>query len=169
MTGRNPFERENPAQGVEKAQPQPRCESVRNQNTLAGPVRLAGSRHRSEVSGRLPHRIHGPLETLRAIRMSERQIGRIRAMCLSICPLGDPMHTIRGRSGLVSNESAHATNREQYRCDERPSCQSGRRLTSCVNCRICARHVIPLSFSGYPRIRVQQHGARLGLMQDRDS
>ena len=47
--------------------------------------------------------------------MSEKAIGQIYAMCISIRPLRDPALTIRRRFDLVSNESADTTDREHRR------------------------------------------------------
>ena len=52
-------------------------------------------------------------ETPRTVGVSEKAIGRIHAMCLSIRPLRNPAFTIEGRSGLVSNESADTTDGQQ--------------------------------------------------------
>ena len=65
--------------------------------------------------------MHGVLylrETLRAVGMREGDIGWVHAMCLAVDHLRDPADIIWGRSGLVPNESAVTTDREQGRCDE---------------------------------------------------
>jgi hypothetical protein len=66
-----------------------------------------------------PHGLHHLHETPRTVGVSEGAIGRIYAMCLSIRPLRDPVLTIRGRSGLVSNESADTAGGEQHRLSPR--------------------------------------------------
>jgi len=45
--------------------------------------------------------------------MSEKAIGRIYAVCLSIRPLRDPALPIKGSSSLVSRESADTADGEQ--------------------------------------------------------
>ena len=52
-------------------------------------------------------------ETRRTVGVSEKAIGRMYAMYFSICPLRNPALLIKGRSGLVSKESADATDVEQ--------------------------------------------------------
>lgn len=95
----------------------------------------------------LPHCFLGLRETFLAVRVGEREVARIHAMCLSIRPLRDPALTIRGRFGPVSNESADTTHGEQCRCDERLSYRSGRRLTSSLSDRRYKRHTPLLSFT----------------------
>lgn len=51
-------------------------------------------------------------------------------MGFSVRPLRDPELTTGGKSCIVSNESAGATDREQRRRNERVSPRSGRRLTN---------------------------------------
>jgi hypothetical protein len=79
--------------------------------------------------------------------VSERAIGRIHAICLSIRPLRDPVLTIRGRSSLVSNVSADTTDGEQRRCDERLFHRNGWRLTSCLSELFFTSHTRPPSFT----------------------
>jgi hypothetical protein len=86
------------------------------------------------------------------------------AMYLLIRPRRDPALTIRERSGLVSNEAADTTHREQRRCDEGFSHRIGRRLTSCLSEQILKNHTSPLSFSIYLRDREQQRGNGLSLI-----
>jgi hypothetical protein len=62
-----------------------------------------------------PQSIHDLREALWTVGVSEREIGRIYAMCLSIRPLRDPVRTITGYSGLLSNESTDTTDGEQRR------------------------------------------------------
>ena len=76
--------------------------------------------------------------------MREKRIGGIHAMCLSIGPWRDPALTIRGRSGVVSNETANTTDREQCRCDERLAHRSGRLLTSGLSEQFNKSHALPL-------------------------
>ena len=90
--------------------------------------RRAGSWRRSDLTEVLTHCTHELRETCRTVGVREREIGRIRAMCLSIRPLRDPALTSRGRTGLVSNESADTTDGEQRRCDQQLSHRSRRRL-----------------------------------------
>ncbi len=102
--------------------------------------RRTGSWRHSDVPEVPPRRFLGLRETFQTVGVREREIGRIHAMCRSIRPRRDPALTIRGRSGLVSNESADTTNGEQHRCDERLSHQSGRGLPSCRSGQIPKSH-----------------------------
>ena len=95
----------------------------------------------------LPHCFLGLRETFLAVRVREREVVRIQAMCLSIRPLRDPALTIRGRFSPVSNKSADTTDGEQCRCDERFSYRIGRRLTSSLSDRCYKRHTPLLSFT----------------------
>jgi hypothetical protein len=61
--------------------------------------------------------------------MSEKAIGRIHAVCLSIRPLRDPALTIKGSTSLVSKESADTADGEHRRL----SPGSGRRLMNNLN------------------------------------
>ena len=53
----------------------------------------------------LPYPIHDLRMTRWTVGVSEKAIGRIDAMCVSIRLLRDPAFMIKGSSGLVSNES----------------------------------------------------------------
>ena len=90
----------------------------------------AGSWRRSDLLEVLPHRPLDLRETGWTVGVRECEIGRIHGMGLVICPLRDPELTTRGRSCIVSNEAADATDGEQCRGDERLSHQNGKRLTT---------------------------------------
>src|SRR4030066_2074357 len=75
----------------------------------------AGSWWGSDLSQVPPDCTHDLRETLRTIGVSEGGVGRIGAMCLSICPLRHPLFASRGESCLVSNEGADTTNGDQRR------------------------------------------------------
>jgi hypothetical protein len=91
--------------------------------------------------GRL-YSIHDLHETLRTVGVSEKAIGQIYAMCISIRPLRDPALTIRRRFDLVSNESTHTTDREQRGLSPR----SGRRPMSYLSEKGFISHALPPSF-----------------------
>ena len=105
-------------------------------------------------------------EMLRTVGVSEKEIGRIRAMCLSIRPRRDPALTIRGRYGLDSHESADTTDGEQRRYDERLSHRSGRRLTSGLSKQFYKSHTPPFSCSIYLPDTEQQRGDVLSLVRN---
>ena len=105
----------------------------------------AGSWWRSDLTEVLRHRLLGFRETCLTVGVREREIGRIHAIGRSIRPWRDPTLTIKRRSDLVSNEFADTTDGEHFRCDERLSHQSGRRLTSCLSNQCFKRHTPPLS------------------------
>ena len=120
-----------------------------------------GSLRRCELPEVLPHCFLGLRETILTVRVREREVVRIHPMCLPIRPLRDPALMIGGRFGLVSNESAHTTDGEQCRCDERLSYRNGRRFTCCLNDQCCKRHPPPLSFTArqiLPEDRASPHG-----------
>lgn len=119
--------------------------------------RRTGSRRRSGLPQVLPRRILDLRETFQTVCVSEKELGRIYAMGLSIPLLRNPVLTIRGRSGLLSNVSAHTTDVEQRRCGECLSQGSGRRLTSGLSDPFSKRHTPPPSFT-------HQAGNRSALM-----
>ena len=109
----------------------------------AGPIDLSlGSRHCLDDRG-CPHCLHRLHETPRTVGVSEREIGRIYAMCLSIGPLRDPVLTTKGRPGLVSNESADTTNGEQRRLSPR---RGGEGFMSYLSEYGFNSHTLPPSF-----------------------
>ena len=65
-------------------------------------------------------------ETHRTVRVSEKAVGWIYAMCHLKRPLRNPARLIKGRSGLIKNEPADTTNVK--RCRLAP--QSGQRFMS---------------------------------------
>jgi hypothetical protein len=124
--------------------------SGRREKSRGLECRRVGSWRRSNLPEELLHCIRELLETLQTVGVSEREIGRIHAMCRSIRPRRDPALTIRGRFGLVSNESADTTSGEHCRCHERLSHRSGRRLTSFRSEQSFNSHTPPFSFCIYP-------------------
>jgi hypothetical protein len=86
--------------------------------------------------------LHRLGETPRTVGVSKIAIGRIDAMCFLICPLRDPARTIKGSSGLVSNESAETTDGEQWPLFRR----SERGFMSYLNEQCFNSHTLPPSF-----------------------
>jgi len=112
-----------------------------------GSLRRTGSWRRSDLPAVPPQCIHELRETCRAVGVCVWEIGQLHAMGLSIRPRRDPVLTIRGRYGLVSNLSADTTDREQCRCDDRLSHESGRRLISGLSDQSSSSHTAPPSFT----------------------
>ena len=95
----------------------------------------------------LPQCIHELRETRWTVGVREREIGRIDAIDIATRPLRDPVLTIRGRSGLVSNLCAETTDSERHRSDARLSQRSGRHLTSGLSDQSFMSHTAPPSFT----------------------
>jgi hypothetical protein len=94
-------------------------------------------------------------ETRRTVGVSEKAIGRMHAMYFSICPLRNPALLIKGRSGLVSKESADTTDGEQCRLAPR----SRRRLMRYVSEHGFNSHSSPPSSFSSMRDQERQQGA----------
>ena len=126
----------------------PRDAQVRagGEESMSG-ERRAGSWRRSDLTVGVPQCILELRETFQTVGVSEREIGRIHPMCLSISPLRDPVLTMKKRYGLVSNESADTTDGEQYPLFKRLSHRSGRRLTSRLSALFFTSHTRPPSFT----------------------
>ena len=105
---------------------------------------------------------HDLSETRRTVSMSKKAIGRMHTMYLSIRPLRNPALLIKGRSGLISKESADTTDVEQRRLAPR----SGRRLMSqYLNAHVrqdLFSCVLPHCYRNPP---TQAHSARYQLLR----
>jgi hypothetical protein len=102
----------------------------------------AGPWRRSDLTEVLLRRLLGLRETFRTVRVSQKAIVRIHAMCVSILSRRDPARTIKGDPSLVSKESAETTDGEQRGL----SLRSGRRLMSDLSEQGFHGHTPPLSF-----------------------
>jgi hypothetical protein len=113
-----------------------------------GSRRRAGSSRRSDLPDVMPHFSHELRETLGTVGVHEREIGQLHAaMGLSIRPLRDPVLTIRGKSGLVSNVSADATDGERASGRSTFLSTERRPLTSGLRDQLLTRHPPPPSFT----------------------
>lgn len=104
---------------------------------------LSGERARTDYRGAswhwsaflevLPHGLFDLSETRRTVGVRECKIGWIHPMGLSVRPLRDPELTTWGKSCIVANESAGATDGEQRRWNERFPPRSGRRFANALH------------------------------------
>ena len=75
--------------------------------------------------------------------MRERELGRTYAMGLPVRPLRDPELTTWGKSCIIPNESAGATDGEQRRWNKRLPPRSGRRFANALHSGFLNRHGSP--------------------------
>lgn len=80
-----------------------------------------------------------------------KEIGRVHAMGFAICPLGNPVDVINGRSCLISNESADTTDGEQRRSDEWFVHRSRRGLTKGPGEQFFKKHMPPYCSFTHPK------------------
>jgi hypothetical protein len=84
---------------------------------------------------------HDMRVTHRTVRVSEKAIGWIHAMCHLKRPLRNPARLIKGRSGLIKHELADTTNVKHCRLGPR----SGRRFMSYLSEYCFSSHSQPPS------------------------